>query len=48
MTERYEYTFASGFSISFAAPLPFALLKIAIDTHGALTKCRKVVVKNED
>ena len=44
MIEVYEYHFADGFTMRFHSELPFSLLKVAVDVHHGLVKCKKIVV----
>lgn len=40
----YEYHFGDGYVMRFYNELPFILLKLAVDKHCGLIKCKKVIV----
>lgn len=40
----YQYTFGDGLTMEFDEEMPFPLLKLAVDYHKGLVKCKKIVV----
>lgn len=40
----YQYTFGDGLTMEFDEEMPFTLLKLAVDYHKGLIKCKKVIV----
>lgn len=40
----YQYTFGDGLVMEFGEEMPFPLLKLAVDYHKGLVKCKKIVV----
>jgi len=40
----FEYHFGDGTIMRFFTELPFTLLKVAIDKHHGLMKCKKIFV----
>ena len=44
----YEYHFGDGYVMRFYTELPFTLLKLAVDKHCGLMKCKKVIVIMEE
>lgn len=43
MITMYEYYFGDGVSMRFYNELPFTLLKVCIDKHHGLIKCKKIL-----
>lgn len=40
----YQYTFGDGLVMEFREEMPFTLLKLAVDYHKGLIKCKKIVI----